>query len=525
MYDLIIQEGLIVDGTNCPGRKGDVGILKDRIVFMGELPRDQGKKILSAADKVVAPGFIDIHSHSDFTLLADPQAESKIYQGVTTELIGQCGVSAAPLEGAVRERRKAELTDLGVPLTWTKLNEYFLRLEEVPPIVNIATLVGHGNLRGSVVGYENRLTSRSELKKMKTLLGQSLNSGAFGLSTGLIYPPGVYSSIEELQVLTKVVAESGGLYATHLRSEGEGLVEAIQEALHIAETVGVSLQISHLKTHGRKNWGKLARVFQLIEDSQKKGFSIHADRYPYTASSTDLDVLLPSWAWEGGGQKELARLADPDSQKKMTEEILSQNPEPDFWKNVMIASVKKEKNRWMEGKTLAEISSQKKLAPWEALYDLLREEALGVSAIFFFMSEDNLNQILLKDYVMIGTDSSARSSSGILRRGKPHPRGFGTFPRILRHYTGKGKVLSLETAIHKMTGLPAKKLGLQDRGIIHPGYYADLVIFDPQTVCDRSDYANPFHYPVGIEHVFINGEEVISQGAVTGKRPGRILRK
>jgi N-acyl-D-amino-acid deacylase len=269
----------------------------------------------------------------------------------------------------------------------------------------------------------------------------------------------------------------------------------------------------------------MARVFQLIEDSQKKGFSIHADRYPYTASSTDLDVLLPSWAWEGGGQKELARLADPDSQKKMTEEILSQNPEPEFWEKVMIASVKKEKNRWMEGKTLAEISSQKKLAPWEMLCDLLREEELGVSAIFFFMSEDNLNQILLKDYVMIGTDSSARSASGILRRGKPHPRGFGTYPRILRHYTGQGKVLSLETAIHKMTGLPANKLGLQDRGIIHPGYYADLVIFDPQTVCDHSDYDNPFRYPVGIEHVFINGEEVISQGAVTGQRPGRILRK
>jgi N-acyl-D-amino-acid deacylase len=263
MYDLIIQEGLIVDGTNCPGKRGDVGILKDRIVFMGELTRDQGKKILSAAGKVVAPGFIDIHSHSDFTLL-DPQA-SKVYQGVTTELIGQCGVSAAPLEGAVRERRKAELTDLGIPLTWTTLSEYFLRLEEAPPIVNIATLVGHGNLRGSVVGYENRPTSQSELKKMVALLCQGLNSGAFGLSTGLIYPPGVYSTIEELQVLTKVVAESRGLYATHLRSEGEGLVEAIQEALHIAETVGVSLQISHLKTHGEKNWGKLARVFQLIE--------------------------------------------------------------------------------------------------------------------------------------------------------------------------------------------------------------------------------------------------------------------
>ena len=525
MYDLIIKEGLIVDGTNCPGEKGDVGILKGRIAFIGELPRDQGGEIISAEGKVVAPGFIDIHSHSDFNLLADPQAESKVCQGVTTELIGQCGVSAAPLEGAVRERKKAELTDLGINLTWTTLNEYFLRLEEAPPIVNIAALVGHGNLRGTVVGYENRPASKTELKKMATLLSQSLSEGAFGLSTGLIYPPGVYSKNEELLALTKVVAESGGLYATHLRSEGEALVEAIQEALHLAEETGVSIQISHLKTYGVKNWDKLPKVFQLIEDSQKKGLSIHADRYPYTASSTDLDMLLLSWAWEGGNQKELDRLSDPDTKKKMTEEILSQNSDPEFWEKVMISSVKKEKNRWLEGKTLAEISSYKKAAPWEMLYDILCEDELGISAIFFFMNEDNLKQILLKDYVMIGTDSSARSVTGILRRGKPHPRGFGTYPRILRRYTGQGKILSLETAIHKMTGLPAKKLGFQDRGIIRPGCYADLVIFDPHTVCDCSDYENPFRYPVGIEHVFINGEEVISQGIVTGRRPGKILKK
>lgn len=525
LYNLIIKEGLIVDGTGSRGKKGDIGIRGDRIAFIGDIPVDQGRKVIFAKGKVVVPGFIDIHSHSDFTLLTNPQPESKVYQGITTELVGQCGVSAAPMEGQVREQRKAELADLGLSITWSTLEEYFSQLEEINPIVNVATLVGHGNLRGAVLGYEKRPALKSELKKMEILLLQSLKAGAFGLSTGLIYPPGVYSSFQELLFLSKLVAEVNGIYATHLRSEGDELVESVKGAIAIAEEAGVSLQISHLKTYGEKNWTKLPLVFQVIEDAHQRGLTIHADRYPYTASSTDLDVLLPSWAWEGGSAEELKRLVNPDFKKRMTEEILSQNPDPGFWDKVIIASVKNENNRSFEGKALAEISLQKKQAPWEVLFELLREEELKVGAIFFFMCEENLKQILLKDYVMIGTDSSARSASGILRRGKPHPRCFGTYPRILHNFTGPGKLLSLESAIYKMTGLPAKKLKLKNRGIIVPGYFADLVVFDPAHIQDQADYHNPFQYPIGIEHVLVNGEEVMSEGKLTGKRPGRIFRK
>ena len=525
MYDILIKDGFIVDGTGQPGMKGSIGIVGERIAVIGECSVNQARKVICAEGKVVAPGFIDIHAHSDFNLLINPGAESKLCQGITTELLGQCGVSGAPMEGEVRERKRKELMDLGLSVNWSTMSEYLLRLEEAQPTVNIATLVGHGTLRGAVVGYDNRRPSKNELNRMKARLLQSLKMGAFGLSTGLIYPPGVYSSTEELMALTKLVAESGSIYATHLRSEGDELLESLEEAIDLAEKTGVSLQISHLKTYGRRNWTKLPLVFGIIEDSRKRGVNVHADRYPYVASSTDLDVLLPSWAWEGGRERELKHLADPVSQKRMTNEILSNDPEPDFWDKVIISTVKNERSRYLEGKTLAEISAQKKQAPWNFLYELLKKEEMKVGAIFFFMSEENLRQILSKDYVMIGTDSAARSVSGILRRGKPHPRCFGTCPRILCQWTGEGKLLSLETAIYKMAGLPAKKLGLNDRGLIKPHYFADLVVFDPSTIKDQADYDDPFQYPIGIEQVVINGVEVISEGEMTGKRPGKVLRK
>ncbi|MFH0811905.1 MAG: D-aminoacylase [Pseudomonadota bacterium] len=525
MYDIVIRDGLIVDGTGQPGKRGDVAISGDKIFAVGEFPDIQGKRVISAQGYVVAPGFIDIHSHSDFTLLANPGVDGKVCQGVTTELVGQCGASGAPMEGPVREKRRPELEAIGLSITWSTMDEYLSTLEETQPIVNVATLVGHGNIRGAVVGYENRPLLRKELKQMEALVIQSMEMGAFGLSTGLIYPPGVYSSTDELILLTKAVAKFGGIYATHLRSEGDRLIEAIEEALTIAERAGVSLQISHLKTNGKKNWSKLPAVFQVIENAITRGINVHGDRYPYTASSTDLDVLLPSWAWEGGREKELGRLAAPECQEKITKELLAQDLEPDFWNTVVISTVHHEKNRHLEGKTLAEIAGERNSAPWKVLYELLIEEDLRVNAIFFSMSEENLTEILARDYIMIGTDSAARSLSGLQEKGKPHPRGFGTYPRILSHWAGEGKLLSLETAICKMTGLPAKKVGLKGRGLIKAGYCADLVILDPSTIQDRADYHNPFQSPVGIEHVMVNGEEVIAEGKLTGKRPGRVIRR
>lgn len=525
MFDLIIKNGLVIDGSGKPGRTADVAIAGDRIKGVGAFPAEQAYQVIDADQKVVAPGFIDIHSHSDFTLLADPQADGKIRQGITTELIGLCGLSGAPMLGDFRERRAEELASRGISLTWSNLTEYFACLEEARPADNVATLVGHGNLRGGIIGYGDRPALDEELRQMASLLVQSLEMGAFGLSTGLIYPPGVYSSSKELETLTTIVADQGGIYATHLRSEGDYLEEALTEAIFLVEETGVSLQISHLKTYGRRNWLKLPAAFRIIENARSRGLSVHADRYPYTASFTDLDVLLPAWAWEGGKARTLERLADPAMRQRMTDEILALHAEPDWWKHVIVASVRGEKNRSYSGRSLAEIAVDHEQYPWTVLYDILQEEELDATAFFFAMSEENLEKILAKEYVMIGTDSAVRSLSGTSEKGKPHPRCFGTYPRVLAHWTGRGKLLSWEQAIHKMTGMPAAKLGLTDRGYVQPNCYADLVIIDPATICDLADYQNPFQAPVGIEHVIVNGERVLSEGELTGRRPGRVLYK
>ncbi len=524
-FDLIIKNGFIVDGSGQPGQQADVGISGERIASVGALEHASAKYAIEAHNLVVAPGFIDIHSHSDFTLLANPEADGKVRQGVTTELIGQCGVSGAPMLGEFKDRRKEELVALGLDPTWTTIEEYFALLEEATPIVNVATLVGHGNLRAGVMGYTNRPPSRNEQHHMRSLLEESLQAGALGLSAGLIYPPGVYSSSKELTDLARLVSRSSGVYATHLRSEGDQLEEALTEALTVARETGVSLQIAHLKTYGERNWSKLPAVFDRIEEARKSGLSVHADRYPYTASFTDLDVLLPSWAWEKGAQHELTLLADPKVRKKITDEVLLANPEAEFWKKIVIATVKNDQNRSAEGKSLALLAAERKQDPWEVLYDLLLDEALRVTAIFFAMSDDNLQKILAKDYVMVGTDSAARSIAPKRVEGKPHPRGFGTFPRFLCQWTGPGKPLSLEQAIYKVTGMPAEKLGLRDRGYLQPGFYADIAVFDPAAIRDRADYEKPFQPPEGIEHVLVNGQLVLFDGIMTGKRPGKILQR
>lgn len=524
-FDLVLSRGTVIDGSGSPGILGDVGIKGERIACVGRVEQEQARLVIDASGKIIAPGFIDVHSHSDFSLLADPGGESKILQGVTTELIGQCGGSGAPMQGPVRERRQAELIDLGIRITWASFEEYLHRLEEAGPNVNVASLVGHGNLRGGIVGYENRPASPDELRQMARLLRESLARGAYGLSSGLIYPPGAYCSTGELAELARIVGEFQGIYATHLRSEGDLLEEAVDEAIAIAEAGGVSLQLSHLKTHGKENWGKLPAVFQKIEAARDRGVEVHADRYPYTASSTDLDVLLPSWAWEGGNEAELARLADPVTRGRMREEILAQSRGRDFWDKVMVTSVRTAQNRKWEGRTLAEIGASTGQDPMEVLFGLLGEEELKVGAVFFFMSEENLLKIMGKDYVMVGTDSSTRSFSGITRRGVPHPRGFGTYPRALYLWAGEGKLLSWEAAVHKMTGLPARKIGLLDRGLIRPGHFADLVVLDPATIRDRAEYHDPYRAPQGIEDVLVNGALAVEKGAATGKRAGKVLRK
>ena len=523
--DILIKDARIIDGSGNPSFEGSIGIKEEKIAAIGNISESQAKTVIDANGLAVSSGFIDIHAHSEFTLLADPRGEGKVTQGVTTEVSGNCGLSAGPLYGDYFERRKGDLAELSLELDWHDLGEYFSILKKRGLSLNFATLIGHGNLRGSVVGYGNRKPTGEEMVRMKTLLRDSMKVGGFGLSSGLIYPPGVYSETEELIELAKVVKEFGGFYASHMRSEGDRLLEAISEAIRIGEEAGIPVQISHLKTGGERNWHKLDEAFELIEKARERGVDVTADRYPYVASSTDLDAILPSWAYEGGVEAEIKRLADPETRKRLKDEVLRQHPKEDYWEKVMVASIDTEKNRGFEGKTMAEIAREMKREPCEALFDLLLEERIRVTAIYFSMSEENLKRILQRDYVMLGSDSSARAINGPTRLGKPHPRTFGSFPRVLSKFVREENVLTLEEAVRKMTSLPARRLGLKDRGVIKEGAFADLVVFNPERVHDTAGFTSPYSYPMGIRYVIVNGAFVVKDGAHTGAMPGKVLQK
>ncbi|MBI4714348.1 MAG: D-aminoacylase [Nitrospirae bacterium] len=529
--DLLIKNGLVVDGSGGPDAFQDIGIKDGKIAAVGRLHDARATSTLDASNLVVTPGFIDIHAHSEYHLLIHPQATSKVRQGVTTEICGNCGYSAAPLYGEVLERRKEEYRSLGLEITWSTLAEFRQLLEGKGIGVNVATFTGHGNVRGSVLGYRDSKPTREEQARMEALMEETLIEGALGLSTGLIYPPGVYADRDEITSLAAMAARYGGLYATHMRSEGDQLVEAVEESIDICRRGGIPLQISHLKTSGQANWSKIHEVFRRIESARDEGLAVHCDRYPYTAASTDLDVVLPAWAYEGGSRAEMERLREPAVRKRLADEIRKVRPYVDAWDRILIGTITTEKNKVLEGKTLTEAVRIRHTAsggttdPLETLFDILLEENLQVTAHFFSMSEENLRRILKKPYVMVGSDSSVRSFEGPLSCGKPHPRGFGTFPRVIQEYVNRERVLSLEEAIHKMTGLPARTLGLRNRGLLREGYWADLAVFDPDGIADRSTFPNPFHPPEGIHHVLVNGAFVVRDQQPTGVLPGVVLGK
>jgi N-acyl-D-aspartate/D-glutamate deacylase len=514
-YDLIIRGCRIVDGKSTPEFKADLGIRDGIISAIGRLFDSEAEIVIDCPDLILSPGFIDIHTHTDFTILINPRAESKIRQGVTTEVIGNCGSSSAPLYGDKLVRVREQNKDLVID--WKTLGEYRERVNKQGAAVNLIPLTGHGNIRASVMGYDPRPPSRAEVDRMLGLLRQSLEEGSRGLSTGLVYPPGVFSGSGELVELLSEVGRFGGIYATHMRNESDRVEEAVEEAINLAAEAGVSLQISHLKAQGRRNWRRIDNCFQKIEAACSRGMDIHCDRYPYIASATELDILLPSWTWEGGSEEELRRLSEPTIRDRIRDEITK-----DDWESVVISRVTTEKNRELEGRNLKDISTDRGMAPVDCLFSILREEELAVEALFFGMSRDNMERILNKPYCMIGSDASARADYGLLSRGKPHPRTFGTFPRVLGELVRRG-VLRLEEAVYKMTGLPAEKLGLKDRGVIREGAAADLVIFNSGKILDRATYQNPHLYPEGIEYVIVNGEIVLEAGEHTGKLPGRFL--
>jgi N-acyl-D-amino-acid deacylase len=525
MFDSIIKHGFVIDGSGFPGIIKDIGISRGVISALGDLDGAPAREIFEARDFAVCPGFIDIHSHSDFNLLHEPPGRSKIMQGVTTEVCGNCGLSGAPLLGSAKEQRRKSLTGAGISITWSSMQEYVELLQSRGLFCNVAPLIGHGNLRGSVIGYENRNPSQKEMDAMAGLLRDSLEAGAWGLSSGLFYPPGTYAADNELIALARISARYGGIYASHVRNEEDHVVPAVAEAVHIGREAGIPVQVSHLKTMGEKNWDKLPLLFDVIENALRQGFDISADRYPYTAAATDLDALLPPWACEGGVEKELECLYNRETQGKIFASILDHRRPEEFFDKIVISRVYNEHNKELEGKTVTEAAGKRNQTIQEAFFNLLIEEQARVEALFFTMSEDNLRRIYQKDYVMVGSDSAAWDPEGFLGSGKPHPRCFGAFPRFLRKYVLDERLLNLEQAVHKMTGQPAQKINLPDRGFIKQGYKADMVIIKLTELRDNATYDDPHQFPQGINRVMVNGSWAVREGRITGTRSGRVLLK
>lgn len=525
-YDLLISGGIVYDGLGNPGQEIDIAIRAGKIVRTGKnLKRIKAGQIIDAKELAVSPGFIDVHTHTDMKLLANPKAESHIRQGITTEIGGNCGSSPFPLADIVFDETKKRLKELyDIDLDWNDINGFFHRLGNRGIALNYATLVGFGNIRGKVVGYNDQPATDTQISEMKKLMEENMLSGAIGLSTGLEYTPDSYAVTNEIIELCNTVSEYKGVYATHMRDEGDRVLEAIDETISIAKASNVSVQISHLKTAYPRNWHKNSEVLVKLEDAEKSNIRVNFDRYPYIASSTSLDFYFPNWAKQGTTAEFISRLKDPAldeqfrSYHKMQEEMLGS------WDKVVIASVYTQKNKPFEGKNILEASSQIGKTTYEFMKDIIIEEDNRIDMVVFNMSEDNLKKILAHPLWMPGSDGSAISPSGILSVGKPHPRFYGTFPRILGKYVREEKVLTLPEAIKKMTSTPALKFGFKHRGQIAEDYWADIVVFNPETVIDKATWTDPHQFPEGIEYVIVNGEIVISEGEQTDLLPGKILK-
>lgn len=530
MFDLLLTNGYIIDGTGQPAFPADIGITNGQIVHIGPLNCPvEAAQTVDCSNLAVAPGFIDIHSHSDYLLLVNRTADSKITQGVTTEIGGNCGFSPAPVRGTnLQDDDGGTLSDLGIPDRWDTLAEFYEVLDRTGVAVNFASFTGHGNLRKAAVGWEARPATPGELTEMKRLLAEAVEHGSLGLSTGLIYPPGCYAPLDELVALTEAGVKLGGFYATHMRDEGNALEEAVDEALEIGRRAESQVQISHHKACGRSNWGKVERTLATIDRAIDEGLPVYADQYPYVATSTGLAALLPRWVHDGGKEAVLARLQDPDASVKIRQDIETGPTamrHSGRWESVLITQVRNDANRWTEGQSLLQIAEEWAIDPISALFRLLVEEQLGVGMVNFILCEEDVERVMRHPRVCFGSDGTAKALTGPTSAGKPHPRAFGTFPRVLNYYVRERGVIGLEEAVRKMTSLPADILGFGDRGRIKEGCAADLVVFDPARVRDTATYAQPFAFAEGIEHVFVNGQAVLANGKITGATPGKVLRR
>lgn len=521
--DLVLRRAMVFDGTGAPGAELDVAVRGDRITEVGRVTAI-GVEEIDLAGMALAPGFIDIHSHADLSLFVNPNAESRIRQGVTLEVVGQDGSSVGPTSEAESRARRDRYRDAyGVDVDFQDLGGFLDALDRAPATVNLATMVGHGTIRGLVVGGGDRPATDDELQRMRVLIREALDQGAVGLSSGLEYTPGSFADVAELVELARELHGTGYPYASHMRNEDDGLFAAVEETLHVGRMADVPVQISHLKAQGERNWWKAKAVLRLIEEARAAGLDVHFDRYPYVAYATGLSNLFPAWARAGGSGAFIGRLEDPTQLPPIERFAREKVALLGSWDAVQISSTRTQGNAYARGRRLGALAQERGEDPFALAVRLIVEERNSVGMIGFGMSEENTAEFLAHPLGMVCSDGGAYAPYGALSGGSPHPRGYGTFPRLIGHYV-RSRALSLELAVHKVTSLPARKLGLTDRGEIRPGACADLVAFDPTTVADQATFEDPHQYPVGIPLVVVNGRVTLRDGEQTGERAGRSVR-
>lgn len=529
-FDVLIKNGRIVDGSGRAAYNADIGIKGQRIVRIGSLSTATAAKTIDARGLVVAPGFIDMLGQSETYLLIDPRGMSKVMQGVTTEITGE-GESIAPInEGQIKEQADF-LKRFNLTIDWRTLDQYFKRLEKQGTGLNLGTFVGATQIREFVIGYDNRAPTPAELETMKKLVADAMREGALGLSTSLQYIPARFATTDEIVELAKVARQFGGIYATHQRSEANALDKSLDEVFDIARRAQIPVEIWHLKTAYQKNWGRMPEILKRIQLARASGLDITADIYPYIAGSTSLSASLPPWAQEGGNEKMLQRLRDPATRERIKKDISEEQKD---WENiylgsgrasgVLIGAVVNRELESLQGKRVSEIAVEQKKDPVDVLFDLILADHAQTGAIYFMMSEDDMRAAMQSPFVSFCTDSGARAADGPLAGSKSHPRGWGSYPRILGRYVREEKLLSLESAIHKMSGAPALRVGLKDRGLLREGMFADITVFNPATVLDRATFESPNQYPVGIEYVLVNGQVSVDKGVRTPTLAGQVIR-
>lgn len=528
-YDLIIRNGVLYDGTGSSPVKGDLAINGDRIVAVGQV-EGQGREEYDVQGMAVAPGFINMLSWATESLLIDGTAESDIRQGVTLEVFGE-GSSMGPLNQAMKEEMRRSQGDFQFEIAWTTLSEYLEYLEDKGVAPNVASFVGATTVRVHELGHEDRPPTPEELDRMKDLVREAMEEGALGVGSSLIYAPAFYADTEELIALSQVAADYGGMYISHIRSEGNRLVEAVDELIRIAREGNLAAEIYHLKAAGRSNWDKLGEVVERVEAARSQGLKITADMYTYTAGATGLDAAMPPWIQEGGHQQWVKRLKDPDVRRQLAREMTTPT---DDWENLFLAAGDPDNIllvgfnnpdlKHLTGKTLGQVARDRGKSPEETAMDLVIEDDSRVGTVYFLMSEDNVKKKVALPWVSFGSDAAAPAAEGVFLKRNPHPRAYGNFARLLGKYVREERVIPLEVAIHRLTGFAAANLRIKERGLLKEDYFADIVVFDPERIQDHATFEEPHQYATGVVHVFVNGEQVLKEGEPTGALPGRVVR-